>query len=143
MKKIITFMSIVAVILILLAIKYYNYKDEYSKIKTINTQYESYYKKEIYGTDVATLVNRAVNDNENNNVKKDSKGFYIENNTNSIKIEIKITDNDTTYQMETLYNGGMTNFVNYYNNIEFECTKIEYHSKTKRIKYLLFEQKNE
>lgn len=143
MKKIITFLSIIAIILLLLAIKYYNYKDEYSKIKLINTQYESYYKKVLYGTDVATIVNRAVNDNESNNVKKDSKGFYIENDTNSIKVEIKIADNDTTYKMETLYNGGMANFVNYYNNIEFECTKIEYHSKTKRIKYLLFEQKNE
>lgn len=143
MKKIITFLSIIAVILLLLAIKYYNYKDEYSKIKLINTQYESYYKKVLYGTDVATIVNRAVNDNESNNVKKDSKGFYLENDTNSIKVEIKITDNDTTYKMETLYNGGMANFVSYYNNIEFECTKIEYHSKTKRIKYLLFEQKNE
>ena len=143
MKKIMAFITIVAIILIMLAIKYYNYKDEYSKIKEINAQYESYYQKEIYGTDVATIVNRAVNDNENNNVKKDSKGYYIENNTDSIKVEIKITDNDTTYNMETLYNGGMANFVKYYNNVEFECTKIEYHSETKKIKYMLFEQKNE
>lgn len=143
MKKIIAFITLVTITLILLAIKYYNFKDEYSKIKEINAQYESYYKKEIYGTDVATIVNRAVNDNENNNVKKDSNGFYIENNTNSIKVEVKITDNDTTYNMETLYNGGMTNFVKYYNNVQFECTKIEYHSETKKIKYILFEQKNE
>lgn len=143
MKKTIAFMTINAIILIMLAIKYYNYKDEYSKIKEINTQYESYYQKELYGTDVATIVNRAVNDNENNNVKKDSNGLYIDNNTNSIKVEVKITDNDTTYNMETLYNGGMTNFVKYYNNIEFKCTKIDYHSETKRIKYMLFEQKNE
>lgn len=143
MKKIIAFITLVTITLILLAIKYYNFKDEYSKIKEINAQYESYYQKEIYGTDVATIVNRAVNDNENNNVKKDSNGFYIENNTNSIKVEVKITDNDTTYNMETLYNGGMTNFVKYYNNVQFECTKIEYHSETKKIKYILFEQKNE
>ena len=88
MKKIIAFITLVTITLILLAIKYYNFKDEYSKIKEINAQYESYYQKEIYGTDVATIVNRAVNDNENNNVKKDSNGFYIENNTNSIKVEI-------------------------------------------------------
>ena len=143
MKKIIAFITLVTITLILLAIKYYNFKDEYSKIKEINAQYESYYQKEIYGTDVATIVNRAVNDNENNNVKKDSNGFYIENNTNSIKVEVKITDNDTTYNMETLYNGGMPNFVKYYNNVQFECTKIEYHSETKKIKYILFEQKNE
>lgn len=142
MKKIMAFITGITIILIILAIKYYDYKDQYSKIKEINAKYESYYQKEIYGTDVATIVNRAVNDNETNNVKKDDKGFYIENDTDSIKVEIKIIDNDTMYQMETLYNGGMTNFVKYYNIIKFECTKIEYHSKTQRIKYMLFEQKS-
>ena len=143
MKKMITFIIVIVILLILIAVKYYDYKAEYSETKGRNMQYESYYQKELYGIDVATIVNRAVNDNENNNIKKDSKGLYIQNDTNSIKAEVKITDNDTTYNMETLYNGGMTNFVKYYNNIEFECTKIEYHSKTKKIKYMLFEQKNE
>lgn len=142
MKKIITFIAIVTICLITFTTKYYSYKNEYSQIKSRNAQYESYYLKELNGMDVATIVNRAVNDNENNNVKKDSKGQYIENETNSLKVEIKITDNDTTYNMETLYNGGMANFVKYYDNVEFECTKIEYHSKTKQIKYILFEQKS-
>lgn len=142
MKKIIAFITCMTIILIVLAIKYYDYKDKYSQIKEINTKYESYYQKEIYGTDVATIINRAVNDNETNNVKKDDKGFYIENDTDSIKVEVKITDNDTMYQMETLYGGGMATFVQYYNIIEFKCTKIEYHPKTKRIKYMLFEQQN-
>ena len=143
MKKIITFIAIVTICLITFATKYYSYKNEYSQIKSRNAQYESYYLKELNGMDVATIVNRAVNDNEKNNVKKDTKGEYIENETNSLKIEIKITDNDTIYNMETLYNGGMANFVKYYDNVEFECTKIEYHSETKRIKYMLFEQNNE
>ena len=142
MKKIITFIAIVTICLITFTTKYYSYKNEYSQIKSRNAQYESYYQKELNGMDVATIVNRAVNDNEKNNLKKDSKGEYVENETNSLKIEIKITDNDTTYNMETLYNGGMANFVKYYDNVEFECTKIEYHSKTKQIKYILFEQKS-
>ena len=143
MKKIIAFLILIATILVLLVIKFYDYKAEYSKIKGRNVQYESYYQKELSGIDVATIVNRAVNDNETNNIKKDSKGFYIDNNVDSLKVEVKITDNDTIYSMETLYNGGMANFVKYYGNIEFECTKIEYHSKTKKIKYMLFEQKSD
>ena len=143
MKKIIAFITICVITLLLLAIKYYNYKDEYGSIKERNTKYESYFQKEIYGTDIATIINRAVDDNENNGIKKDSKGFYIDDGQDSLKIDVKITDNDTVYSMETLYNGGMTNFVNYYNNVPFECKKIEYHSKTKKIKYILFEQKNE
>ena len=142
MKKILAFITAVIIVLNLLAIKYYNYKDEYSKIKEFNSKYESYYQKELYGSDVATIVNRAVNDNELNRIEKDKNGNYIENETNSIKVEIKITDNDTLYSMETLYNGGMTTFVQYYSNIKFECTKIEYHSNSKQIKYMLFEQKS-
>ena len=141
MKKILIIITFVIIILILFAIKYYNFKDELSKTKGINAQYESYFQKELYGTDVATIVNRAVNDNENNRIKKDSKGFYIDNNKDSIKVDVKITDNNMVYSMESLYNGGMTNFVNFYNNVEFECTKIEYHEGTKKIKYILFEQK--
>ena len=129
MKKILIIITFVIIILILFAIKYYNFKDELSKTKGINAQYESYFQKELYGTDVATIVNRAVNDNENNN------------NKDSIKVDVKITDNNMVYSMESLYNGGMTNFVNFYNNVEFECTKIEYHEGTKKIKYILFEQK--
>lgn len=143
MKKIIAFLILIATILVLLVIKFYDYKAEYSKIKGRNVQYESYYQKELSGIDVATIVNRAVNDNETNNIKKDSKGFYIDNQADSIKVEVKITDNDTIYSMETLYNGGMANFVKYYGNIDFECTKIDYHSKTKKIKYMLFEQKSD
>ena len=143
MKKIIAFLILIATILVLLVIKFYDYKAEYSKIKGRNVQYESYYQKELSGIDVATIVNRAVNDNETNNIKKDSKGFYIDNQADSIKVEVKITDNDKIYSMETLYNGGMANFVKYYGNIDFECTKIEYHSKTKKIKYMLFEQKSD
>lgn len=143
MKKIIAFFILIATILVLLVIKFYDYKAEYSQIKGRNVQYESYYQKELSGIDVATIVNRAVNDNETNNIKKDSKGFYIDNNVDSLKVEVKITDNDTIYSMEVLYNGGMANFVKYYGNIDFECTKIEYHSKTKKIKYMLFEQKSD
>lgn len=143
MKKIIAFLILIATILVLLVIKFYDYKAEYSKIKGRNVQYESYYQKELNGIDVATIVNRAVNDNETNNIKKDSKGLYTDNQADSIKVEVKITDNDKIYSMETLYNGGMANFVKYYGNIEFECTKIEYHSKTKKIKYMLFEQKSD
>ena len=49
-------------------------------------------------------------------------------------------DNDKVYNMETLYGGGMNNFLQYYNQIKFKCTKIEYHKSTNRIKYMLFEQ---
>ena len=42
--------------------------------------------------------------------------------------------------METIYNGGMVAFVQYYNSIYFECKKIEY-NKLGKVSYVLFEQK--
>lgn len=140
MKKIIVIiLCFVIVIMSILIGKYYNYKQEYNKIKEENLEYEYYLEKEIYGTEVVTVINKAVNNNEINKIEKDSDGFYVPNDINSVKIDIKIIDNDMTYKMETLYNGGMTNFVQYYNTILFKCSKIEYNSKG-RVSYLLFEQ---
>ena len=109
--------------------------------KENNLEYETYLNKQILGTELTTFINKAVDNNKKYQVQKDEQGFYIQNDTNSIEIEIKITDNDTLYKMETFYNGGMTNFIDYYNSIYFECTKIEY-NKAGKVNYLLFEQKS-
>ena len=140
MKKfIIIFITIVIVILALIY-GYFTYNDNIKTIKQENAIYEEYYQKEIYGADLATVINKAINSNETNYIEKDNKGAYIENNTNSIKIDIHILDNDTTYNMETFYNNGIDKFVENYNIIQFKCTSIEYHNQTGKIKYMLFEQ---
>lgn len=140
MKKIL--IIIIGLVIVLLSIffsKYIDYKAKKNEIKQFNLEYEEYNSKEIYGTELTTVINKAVDNNEKNNVKKDEQGLYIQNNTNSIQIEIKITDNDTTYQMETLYGGGMVTFVQYYNFINFKCTEIKY-NKAGKICYMMFEQ---
>ena len=139
MKKIIIFFIIISVIVISMFVTYTNYKAEYKKLQKENYEYEYYYNKEIEGAGIATLINKAVDSNTKNNVEKDQKGKYIDNNENSIKIQIYMSDNDTTYDMETIYNGGISNFVKNFNIIKFKCTKVEYHQ-NRRIKYLLFEQ---
>lgn len=139
-----TFIFIVCILIIILSIfgmKYLDYKDENAKIKQENLEYEVYLDKEVSGRDLTTAINRAINSNDKNKVSKDENGMYIENNTNSIKIEIKISDNDTTYQMETLYNGGMVDFIQYYGDISFECTQIDYNEKG-CVSHMVFEQKS-
>ena len=141
MKKTIIF--IICVVIIILSVfgnKYLNYREEKSLIKKENLEYEIYLNKEVSGRDLTTAINRAVNSNEKNKVSKDENGLYTNNDTNSISIEIKISDNDQTYKMETLYNGGMVTFIQYYGDISFECKKIDYNSKG-RVSYTLFEQK--
>lgn len=111
MKKIAIFFLILIIIIVGMSYLYLNYKAQYNTAQKENKHFEDYYQKEVNGTDLATIINKAVDSNENNEIEKDEKGKYIENNTNSIKIEIKITDNDKTYLMETLYSGGMDKFV--------------------------------
>lgn len=140
MKKVIVFLIIVLVIVVTIYAMYFNYKSTYNNIKKDNIEFEYYDQKELYGIDIATLINKAINNNIEYNVQKDSDGKYIENNENSIKIDIYILDNNKTYDMETIYNGGINKFVENYNKIKFKCTKIEYHNVTKRVKKIYIEQ---
>ena len=140
MKRISIFFLIVIIIVVGISYLYLNYKTIFNNAQKENKQFESYYGQEIYGSDIATIINKAVDNNEKNEVEKDKKGKYINNDKNSINIDIKIIDNDTIYNMEKLYTGGMDKFVQFYNQIKFKCTKIEYHKETKKVKYMLFEQ---
>ena len=140
MKKFVVFLIVILVIISCIAYIYLNYKANFYDARNQNMQYENYLDKEIYGSELASIINKAVDNNVKDKVSKDGNGIYQDNQTTSINIQIKILDNDTTYNMETLYNGGMDNFVKYYNQIKFKCTKIEYHEKTNKIKYMLFEQ---
>ncbi len=139
-KTIILIICVIIIVLSMFGIKYLDYKEQKSIIKKENLEYEVYLNKEVSGRDLTTAINRAVNNNEKNNISKDENGLYIQNDSDSIKIEIVILDTETTYQMETLYNGGMVNFIQYYGDIFFECTKIEYNSKG-RVSHMIFEQK--
>lgn len=140
MKKIAIFFLCVIIIIVGMSYMYLNYTANYHEAKRENEQFSSYYNKEFKGTVVATLINKAYDNNLTQNVSKNTKGKFIENDNNSIKIEVKMLDIDKTYDMETLYSGGIDNFVKYYGQITFKCTKIEYHQKTGKVKYMLIEQ---
>ena len=109
-------------------------------IKEQNSEYEYYLDKTVYGTDVTSIIGKAVDENEKNNIQKNEKGHYIENDENSIKIEIKMLSNGKTYPMEEFYNNDITRFVQNFNLIKFKCTNIEYHENTGKVKKLIFEE---
>lgn len=140
MKKIAIFFLVVVIIVVGISYIYLNYKVGYNTAKKENNQFESYYEKEIYGAELTSIINKAIDNNTKNQIEKDKKGNYIDNNQNSIKIDIKMLDIDKTYTMETLNSGGMDKFVQYYNEVKFKCTKIKYHETTNKVKYMLFEQ---
>lgn len=105
-----------------------------------NSEYEYYLDKKIYGTELATLINKAIDKNERNQIQKDKKCYYIENDENTIRIEIKMKATEKTYPMEEIYNNNITEFVKYFNLAEFKCINIEYHKKTGIIAKMFFQE---
>ena len=139
-KPIIIILTIVIANVSVIGIKYYNYTTQYDSIIKENAKFEEYKDKEITGIELVTLMNRTVDKNTKNKMEKDENGIFIPNEENSIEIEIYMQDNQKTYKMETIYNAGTEQFIKYYRDIKFKCSKIEYHTKTGRVKYMLFEQ---
>lgn len=140
MKKIVIFFIMILIIIAIISVKYSSYVIDKKNIISENEEYEQYMDKEIYGLDVASIINKSTDRNIRNNISKDENGMFIQNDKNSIEIEIFMKDNEKTYKSESIYNNGTEQFVQYYGNIKFKCTKIEYHKSTGRISYMLFEQ---
>ena len=141
MKRIICIILVIVIcIVISIAYAYSGYKKEYNEVQNFNSNFSQYIDKEFYGNELATIINRAIDNNEKNKIPKDLNGRYIEDEMYSVKVDIYITDNETTYSMETINLGGISNFASYYSDVKFKCTKVEYHKKTNRISYLYIEQ---
>ncbi len=117
-----------------------NNKAQSTSLENYNREYIEYLNRIINGTELATLINKVTNLNENNNIEKDEKKHYIENEENSVKIEIKMLLTEKTYPMEEIYNNNTAEFVRHFSLEKFKCIKLEYHNKTGKISKMVFEQ---
>ena len=140
MRKVVVFFILIVIVIFIVAFMYFNYKTGKEKIDEKNYEFESYLGKEVYGTEIATLINKASYKNRKNNIEQDKNGKYIDNGKDSINIDIKMLDNDKTYNMEKFYKNGTMEFVEYYRDIKFKVMNIEYHKETGLIKYIFIEQ---
>lgn len=149
MRKSVIIISLILLIIIVICVVGINVMSKTNKgIRHQNSQYEQYLNSEIYGTDVITLINKAISNNESYNVNKDKKGLYINNNQNSIQIDlVMITDEETKettiYKMEAISKVGITEFIRNFNTAKFKCTKKEYHKDTGKISYIEISQQYE
>ncbi len=141
-KTVIVFGILFLTIILIVSVSLTQNKENLMVIQKENAEYEKYKEGQVFGTQVASLINKATNENLKNEVKQDEKGFFIENETNSVKIEIKLQNEKDlkTYQMETIQKVGTEGFVKNFNLILFKCTSIEYHEQTKRVAKVVFEQ---
>ena len=141
MKKIIIcILSIFLIIICIVVYGVYQKNENTAQIGVDNKTYESYENKEGLGTDIISIINKATDSNKKNDIKIGEDGNYIDNGKNSIRIEIKFLELDKVITMERINNVGIEKFWSNYGALSFKCTKIEYHEKTHRVKYMYFEE---
>ena len=141
MKKIIIcILSIFLIIICIVVYGVYQKNENTAQIGVDNKTYESYENKEVLGTDIISIINKATDSNKKNDIKIGEDGNYIDNGKNSIRIEIKFLELDKVITIERINNVGIEKFWSNYGALSFKCTKIEYHEKTHRVKYMYFEE---
>ena len=142
-KSIFVILTILFIIVIVTSLYIHNaQKLENIAIKH-NQQYEEYCNKEILGTDLISLINKAIDYNEKNNVEKQENTiYYINNNTKSIQITVKFIENDKIIKMENIAEKQTENFIKFFATATFKCNDIQYHKQTKNVQSMYFEQVN-
>lgn len=144
MKKIIIILIILVIVVITsLTLVISQFRAEKNEINKFNLEYEQYKDKTIYGTNIGSLINYAINNNEKYNIEKDENGNYIDDNKYCMKIEIKMVSSEDeekiiTYPMETINSLGIERFVKNFNVLDFKCIDINYNSYG-RVNKLVFE----
>lgn len=139
MKK--TFLTIFIIFIIIMAIlfaKFVSLRSQNQEIKKFNYGYEFYNRDNLNGLEVTTVINKAIDNNEKYDVKKDENGYYIED-ENSVEIEIKMIINQKVYPMERIKEIGMENFTEFFGEVNFKCTDIEYHKENNKVARMIFE----
>lgn len=140
MKKSIIFMWIVLIVIIVpIMIIVSNYKQAKNEVNKFNLLYEKYKTGKYYGSEIGSIINNAINNNEKNEIEKDENGFYIDDDKYCIKILIQLKSEEElkTYEMENLEKLGIDRFVKNFNLEQFECSEITYNS-VGRINKILF-----
>ncbi len=140
MKK--TLSVICIIFLIIMLVLFWNFRQiqtENRAIKKFNYDYEFYNREGLCGIDITTVINKAIDNNEKYEVKKDENSYYIPDEENSINIEVTLINNEKTYKMERIKEVGLESFVEFFGEVEFKCTNIEYHEKTGKISKMTFE----
>lgn len=139
MKK--TIIVILSILLIIIISIYMNYRQAMSKellVKKFNSDYEFYNKESILGTDLTTVINKAMDNNEKRGIKKDENGAYISDDEYSVKIYVYMLIDGNTYPMEQLVKTGLSDFTRYFGEVHFKCTDVKYHKSTGRIAEMTF-----
>lgn len=147
-NNLILIISILLIILSVFFIISYTNKKNRIQQNQVNKEFEQYMNKELYGTDVITLINKAINNNEVYNIPKDENQNYIPDEENSIAIDLVMITNEEqektkAYKMEKINKVGIAEFIKNFNTAIFRITQTQYHRKSEKIKYIQISQQED
>ena len=139
-NKILILLLIFIIILIFAGYTVYHYRTTTAKAQEINEEYKQYYHTQVLGNELISIINKTIDLNQKNGITKNEEGLFQENDTNSIKLYVKLQyqDDYTTVEMEKIADNGIENFIKVYNSASFECTEITYHAKNNNMKTIIF-----
>ncbi len=140
-QHIILIISIIIIALVFFSYKLFMYKADYIDIQKYNKTYLDYNRNNLYGTDITSIINKAINNNEKYKIKKDESKEYIPNEENSIKIYVKFEENGSEYSMEKINKVGIQEFNSYFGELNFMCKNVKYH-KNGQVSEMYFEATN-
>lgn len=142
MKRIIIlFVSFFLIAILVLSYNYKQYEISQTDVKKFNKIFLEYNRNNLYGTDITTVINKAMDNNAQYKIEKDESGLYIPDNQYSTKIYINLVAEGDTYPMESFYKVGIKKFTEYFGELKFECNQINYH-KNGRISEMYFQAIN-
>ena len=127
-KNILYILLILLIIIIVVVINISNNRIKQNTVSNFNTEFEKYKDKTLYGADILSIINKAIDNNKQKEIKKDEKGNYIEDEEFSIKVK---------YPMETLEKAGLEEFIKSFSITEFNLENIEYNSNGRISKILV------
>lgn len=136
MKKVILLLIILIVVtVVIVLIQVSDNRSGLQEKKAFNAQFEEYIDKELLGTDVMTIINKAIDNNTTNEIPKDDEENFIEDDSKCIKVYLILLTKDEEektkeimYPMETLQRAGLDGFIDRFSLTKFKCNKIEYNS---------------
>ena len=112
MKRAVIIVSIVIVAISAFAFYKIQADQKLQDLKNEQAEY-NYLEKTITGSELATLMNKAINKNYKNGVEQGEE--------KAIEIEIKFLDSDKIFKMEALNKAGLQKFVELYSTQNFKC----------------------
>ncbi len=137
MKKIIAVLFVVIVVaIIVITVNIRTDQKKKLEIQAFNEPYEYYDSDNLNGLDVITVINKAINNNEKNNIVKDEKGKYVDDGENSIRVFVTI--GEETYNMEKISELGIESFITYFGTDSFKCEEIKYHEDSGKVSEITF-----